>query len=313
MNESSMTRWSWRRLSARTALLTVAVVGICASAASSASAALFPQCPPVGNNQGCSQLIVINHDGSVVVKVDPAAPPSGYDGVEDTLVGVQNNSPSAVKSINLASPGAAIFSFDNDGLCNPNSWPSAPAVTPSNCPGPQGFGSTGYEGPNNTFSNISSNFRTGSVNFTSAIAAGGSTYWGLEEALQAGQLLSGAGGAPITSKPVVSGQSVTISVTCVGANGCSGLAQIVVVEHLQGNAWVARRHKAATRKVVVGSVRVSIPGGESASVIVSLNKTGRKLLSGKSSLAAQIQLKIGGLVTQVGKVKFKGHRKSRRR
>ncbi|HEX8976221.1 MAG TPA: hypothetical protein VF781_06890 [Solirubrobacteraceae bacterium] len=308
MNQSSMARSSWRRLSARTALLTVAVAGICASAASSASAALFPQCPPVGNNQGCSQLILVNHDFSVTVKVDPAAPASGYDGVEDTLVGVQNNSPGDVSSLNLASPGADIFAFDGDGLCNPGNWPSAPAVTPSNCPGPQGFGSTGYEGPNNTFSNISANFRTGTVNFTSPIKPGGSAYWGLEEALQPGQLLSGAGGAPITTPPRVSGLSITFSIICVGTSGCSGMAQIVVIEHRQGKAWIARRRKPATRKVVVGSVRVSIPGGESSSVTVSLNRTGRKLLSGRSSLRAQVQLKLGGRVTPVGKVMFKGHK-----
>jgi hypothetical protein len=282
------------------------VVGICASAASSASAALFPQCPPVGNNQGCSQLIVLNHDYSVRVKVDPAAPPNGYDGVEDTLVGFQNNSPAEVSSINLASPSADIFAFDQDGLCNPGAWPSAPAVTPSNCPGPQGFGSTGYEGPTNTFSNISSSLRIGTVSFTSPIKPGGSAYWGLEEALQPGQLLSGAAGAPITTPPLVSGQSITFSIICPGPNGCSGTAQIVVTEHRQGNAWIASRH--TTRRVVVGSARFSIHGGQSSSVKVSLNKTGRKLLSRKSSLRAQVRLKIGGRVTPVGKVRFKGHR-----
>jgi hypothetical protein len=311
MNESSVMGWSCRRLSACAAIVTVAVLGICATAASSASAALFPQCPPVGNNQGCSQLIVVNHDGSVVVQNDPAAPQSGYDGAEDTLIGIQNNSPASVKSINLASPSASIFGFDQDGLCNPGAWPNAPAVTPPNCPGTQGFGSTGYEGPNNTFSNISANELTGTVNFTTPIKPGGSTYWGLEEALQAGQLLSGAGGAPITSKPVVAGQNVTFSMTCVGSNACSGLAQILVIEHLQGGAWVARHHKQRTRKVVVGSVRVSVPSGETAPVTVSLGTKGRKLLSKTSSLPARVQLKLGGLVTQVGKVRFKGHKRSR--
>jgi hypothetical protein len=306
-----MVDWAYRRLSACTGVLTIAALGICASAAASASAALFPQCPPVGNNQGCSQLIVINHDGSVVVRNDPAAPPSGYDGAEDTLIGIQNNSPSSVKSINLASPSASIFGFDGDGLCNPGNWPDAPAVTPPNCPGPQGFGSSGYEGPNNTFSNISSNLLTGTVNFTAPIKPGGSAYWGLEEALQAGQLLSGAGGAPITTKPAVSGQNVVFSMTCVGSNGCSGLAQILVIEHRKGNAWIARHHKPATRKLVVGSARVSVPSGETSSVMVSLDKTGRRLLVGRSSLPAQVQLKLGGRVTEVGKVKFRGHKRSR--
>jgi hypothetical protein len=305
------TDWSCRRLRVRAPLLTVAVIGVCGFAASSASAAMFPQCPPVGNNQGCSQLIVVNHDGSVVVQVDPAAPQSGYDGVEDTLIGLQNNSSRSIASINLASPSATIFAFDNDGLCDPPDWPSAPAVTPANCPGTQGFGPTGYEGPNNTFTNISTNSLTGTVNFTSPVPPGGSAYWGLEEALKPGQLLSGAGGAPITSAPLVSGQSVSFSIICVGQNGCNGFAQLVVLEHRIGNAWVARRHKPRTRQLVVGSKPVSISAGGTSLVTVSLNKAGRKLLSRKSSLPVQVRVKLGGLVTQVGKVKFKGHKRSR--
>lgn len=304
-------RGGWaRHLRVRAVVLTAAVLGVGAFAASSASAAMFQQCPPVGNNQGCSQLIVVNHNGSVVVQVDPAAPASGYDGVEDTLVGLQNNSSRSISSINLASPSASIFSFDQDGLCDPPDWPSAPAVTPPNCPGTQGFGPTGYEGPNNTFTNISSNFQTGTVNFTSPVPPGGSAYWGLEEALQPGQLLSGAGGAPITSAPVVAGQSVSFSIICVGQNGCNGVAQLVVLEHRKGNAWVARSHK-RTRQLVVGSAPVAIPAGGTSPVTVSLNRAGRKLLSGKSTLPAQVQVKLGGLVTQVGKVKFKGHKRSR--
>ena len=161
----------------------------------------------------------------------------------------------------------------------------------------------------NTFTNISPNFRTGTVKFTSPVPPGGSAYWGLEEALQSGQLLSGAGGAPITSAPLVSGQSVSFSMTCVGQNACNGSAQLVVIEHRRGNAWFARRHKPSTRLLVVGSVPVSIPAGGSSSVTVSLNKAGRKLLAGRSSLKAQVRVKLPGLITQVGKVKFKGHKR----
>ena len=310
MKRRSLTGCGSRRWRDRAVLLTVTVLGVCAFAASSASAALFPQCPPVCNNQGCSQLIVVNHDGSVVVKVDQSAPQSGYDGVEDTLVGLQNNSSRSVASINLASPSATIFAFDLDGLCSPSNWPSAPAVTPANCPGPQGFGPTGYEGPNNTFTNISPNSLTGTVSFTSPIPPGGSTYWGLEEALQSGQLLSGAGGAPITSAPRVSGQSVRFSIICVGQKGCYGSAQLVILEHRKGKAWIAGRHRATTRQLVVGSVPLSVPAGETSPVKVALNRTGRKLLSGRSSLTVQVRLKLGGLVTQVGKVKFKGRKSS---
>jgi hypothetical protein len=260
----------------------------------------------VGNNQGCSQLIVVNPNHTVVVKVDPAAPANGYDGVEDTLIGLQNNSGSSISSINLASPSATIFSFDGDGLCTPLQWPAAPAITPANCPGTQGFGPTGYEGPNNTFTNISSNTLTGTVVFTSPIPAGGSAYWGLEEALQAGQLLSGTGGAPITTAPKLIGKSVHFSVICVGSSACTGAAQLIVTEHRSGKAWVARARK--TRKVVVGSMHLSIQGGATQAVTVSLNKTGRKLLTTVKSLPAHVQVKLGSGVTPVGNVRFRGHK-----
>jgi hypothetical protein len=109
----------------------------------------------------------------------------------------------------------------------------------------------------------------------------------------------------------VSGQSVSFSIICVGQNSCSGVAQLVVFEHRKGNAWVARRHKRTTRQLVAGSVPVSISAGGTSPVTVSVNKAGRKLVFGKSSLPVQVRVKLGGVVTQVGKVKFKGHKRSR--
>jgi hypothetical protein len=290
--------------------LALALLALASFATATASAQpLFPQCPPVGNNQGCSQLIVINPNSAIVVKVDPAAPASGYDGSEDTLIGLQNNSPRSVPAVDVAST-TDIFGFDGDGVCNPLAWPSAPAVTPSNCPGTQGFGSTGYEGPNTTFFNLSANVQTGVVRFTTPIPPGGSAYWALEEALTPGQLLSGSAGHPITTNPVVVGHSVSFELVCVGASGCNGFAQLVIIEHLRGSARIAR---VRTRKVVVGSVRVSVSGGDAAVVRVSLSKKGLALLKTVRSLPATVRVSLrsaSGLstATKVGKVTFKGGR-----
>src|SRR5947209_17592238 len=94
---------------------TLALAG--ASASGAVAAPLYPQCPPVGNNQGCSELIVVPAKGLPTVLVDPAAPQFGYDGQEDTLIGVQNNSGKTINSLNLASATQAIMGFDQDGLC----------------------------------------------------------------------------------------------------------------------------------------------------------------------------------------------------
>src|SRR5438067_402797 len=147
-----------RRLLSFTGGLLGAVVLMAGGATAASAAPLFPQCPPVGSNAGCSQLVVINQKGVASVQVDPAAPPDGYDGVEDTLIGVQNNSGRSISSINLASTTQDIFGFDADGLCDPSSWPAPTTTnTPPGCPSTAGFGPTGYEGRGASFSNSSPN------------------------------------------------------------------------------------------------------------------------------------------------------------
>jgi len=88
---------------------------------------------------------------------------------------VQNNSSSAVRGLKLSS-SVPIFAFDGDGICTVN-------PRPIGCP----FGSTGYEGPNTSFAPTSDSI--GNVVFTGGLAAGGSAYFGLEEVVQAAQLL----------------------------------------------------------------------------------------------------------------------------
>src|SRR5580692_9608013 len=61
---------------------------------------------------GCNTLITIAANGTVTVTIPDTTP---YDGSDDTLIGVLNNSPSAVGS--LALTGSGIFGFDGDGIC----------------------------------------------------------------------------------------------------------------------------------------------------------------------------------------------------
>lgn len=134
----------------------------------------FTQCPPIGSSASCAILIVVNPDNSVSVLGDPGIVP--FDGIEDTLVGVQNNSSSSVPGLKLSS-SLSIFSFDGDGICTVTG-------APAGCP----FGPTGYEGPNTSF--VPTTSTIGNVLFTNGgLAAGRSTYFGLEEQVQAAQLL----------------------------------------------------------------------------------------------------------------------------
>ncbi len=133
-----------------------------------ASAIVFTQCPAVGNATGCNLLITANANGSfsTAVASNPTQPP--YDGSDDQLVGVQNNSILALTSLTLT--GSGIFAFEvgpsGDGICS---------TSYLNC----NFGPTRYEGPNTSFTVVNNN--SGTVNFLNGgIQPSLSAYFSLE-------------------------------------------------------------------------------------------------------------------------------------
>jgi RHS repeat-associated protein len=148
------------------------------SPAAAAPSPPFNQCPAIGADASCGVLVVVS-DSGIQVLVDPAQGP--YDGTDDTLVGVLNSSSGALGSLGLAATNAPIFGFDGDGLCT--------FAQNSGCP----FGPTGYEGPDTSFSNITSSTTAGVVNFPKPLAPGGSTYFSLEVALTPGTLIVATG------------------------------------------------------------------------------------------------------------------------
>lgn len=148
----------------------------------------FNQCPAIGADTSCGLLLVINPDGTVTA-VDGGQPP--YDNIEDTLIGVQNNSAVSVPSLTLNGPGA--FGFDGDGICS-NQF----SGTPAGCP----FGPTGYEGPHTSFTIVDND--NGTVNFAGGLAAGASAYFSLEEVITAQNIKI----VPPNRAPVCSGATV---------------------------------------------------------------------------------------------------------
>jgi hypothetical protein len=118
---------------------------------------------------GCNVVITIHADRSATVTVTDPTP---YEYSEDVLVGVVNNSSSGVPSITLS--GTGIFDLDSDGICT-FTFVGSGYCTPSQVAGtdPQD-----YYGPNTTYAISSVN--TGTVNFTTPIAAGGSAYFSLD-------------------------------------------------------------------------------------------------------------------------------------
>ena len=146
-----------------------------ASAATSLPSPPFRECPAIGADQSCGVLIYVTNSGAQVLS-DPSQGP--YDGDDDTLVGVLNASSKALSSVSLSS-NTGIFDFDGDGICTYSNWPGD-----SKCP----YGPTGYEGPGTHFGATSGN--SGPVIFGPTLVAGGSAYFGLENALSAATLVN---------------------------------------------------------------------------------------------------------------------------
>ncbi|MGH9450842.1 MAG: PEP-CTERM sorting domain-containing protein [Terriglobia bacterium] len=136
-----------------------------------------PPCPQLGHADGCNAIITLSTGGaaSITITGQPA-----YDGVEDQLVGVINNSGSPVGSISLS--GSDIFGFDGDGAFSPDCDFTGGASFPCGASTPGD--STGYAGPNTSFTITDSD--NGSVNFTGGLADGGTAVFSLEEAPSTG-------------------------------------------------------------------------------------------------------------------------------
>ena len=127
----------------------------------------------------CNLIITFNADSSIVTTIANSAP---YDGVEDQLIGVVNNTSSPIMTIALSNPGVRLFGFDADGICA--FQPFAANGTAGLCNGSTTASTTDpgdYLGTASSFSNISAGLDSGSVNWANGIAAGTTGYFSLEE------------------------------------------------------------------------------------------------------------------------------------
>jgi hypothetical protein len=237
----------------------------------------FTECPAVGYNNTCSLLINVTSSGDAILD-DPAATmatdpvPGTYDGDDDTLIGILNNSSVPVSQITLSSATEPIFEFDGDGICeNPNDTSGLPGLTGADC---NTTDTTTYGGPDAFFTNISTDFLSGTVNFITPIAPGASTYFSLEEALTTTDItpptslstsLSGGGqtGATIS---VPESTSVTDTATLTGTNAATATGTVT---------YDVYSDSACTMAVSSGTAQtITTPGTLPASSPVSLPNAG---------------------------------------
>ena len=139
-----------------------------------------PICPTTANtNSDCGFILTIGVGGTVTGAAVAGASP--YDGSDDALVGVINNSGAIFTgSIALSGSGngGGLFAFDGDGICA--------YATASYC----STAPTGYEGPDNIFNNITAGGTKGNVVITN-LGIGKSTFFSLESSPSS---ISGGGG-----------------------------------------------------------------------------------------------------------------------
>ncbi len=169
-------------------LAAVAAVAFVATPSTALAAPISPfmQCPGVGlNPTGCEFLVVFNADGSIST-YQSTTDLGPYDGVEDTLVGVQNDTSGVIASLTLGPAvginGLGPFGFDGDGAC---ATIGCPNVTDTSGYGGLVHDAAGGNAGDVFFSNIQSInvfADLGTVNFgPNGIPAGGSAWFSLED------------------------------------------------------------------------------------------------------------------------------------
>jgi hypothetical protein len=123
--------------------------------------------PAYGSAPDCNLLITFGPNGAI----STSGQGGNYDGFEDALIGVVNNSGHGLSSFNIS--GNNIFGFDADGIDG-----YVPGGSPEVSGNPD---NSGYGGPLGYFTNISGN--SGTVNFWGGLSNGGTTYFSLEETI----------------------------------------------------------------------------------------------------------------------------------
>jgi len=167
-------------ITAITLLVPIASVAVATTAqAAAATTPPFNECPAVGQDPSCEILLVVNPNSIISVVGDPALGP--YDGADDTLIGIVNNSSKPVPAITVTGPGSDLSGLDSDGLCT---------FSVSGCP----FGPTGYEGPGTSITTDPSLPDSAEIDFAgTGLKPGATGYFSLEGALTAATITSRTG------------------------------------------------------------------------------------------------------------------------
>jgi PKD repeat protein len=114
-------------------------------------------------------------------------------------------------------------------------------------------------------------------------------------------------------KVKITGNTAAVTITCKGAAACSVTLQLTVTETTQRGVVIAvtAAKKTTKKTVVVGNVSVSLSGGQTKTVPVSLNQAGRRLLARFHKLKATLALTSAGTTVSHATVSFKAKPKKK--
>ena len=169
-------------------------------------------------NEGCTILITLNANGSIVTTF-PNPAPSYDNGADDNLIGVVNNTSKTITALQLTSATVPIFGLEDDGICaGPPGWTFSPLGPNPNCAiatDPHHYGPAGI---NYTIFNANS----GIVNFgNGGIAPGGNAFFSLE-----------GGNLTKIVIVVIPGLEITKQVTVVGGGAALPGGQLDYLVHV---------------------------------------------------------------------------------
>jgi len=190
--------WPRRALCVGAATM-VTLLGVMAGTASAAGpvTAPFTECPKVGAAPSCDILLVVNPDQTISVLGNSSVGP--YDGADDTLIGIVNNSSAAITAVTVSGPNSGLAGFDGDGICTYATGGSSGSgfTGDSYCTSQQVAGNDpgDYAGPGTSFTLDPNSQDDVEVDFAGkGLAAGNSTYFSLEGALTAAVVKARKGG-----------------------------------------------------------------------------------------------------------------------
>jgi hypothetical protein len=173
--------------------VTALVIAIAPGGANAASSVTppFTECPAIGDSPSCQILLVANQSQTITVLGDRSVGP--YDGTDDTLVGIVNNTNKPISAITVSGTGSDLAGFDGDGICTYAAGgiaggSSAGFKGDGYCDAQQldGVNPEDYAGPDNTYTLDPNSQDDVEVDFNGkGLSSGDSTYFSLEGALTA--------------------------------------------------------------------------------------------------------------------------------